>query len=156
MALVNWVYGANWTDGKSVVEPFYVMTNGVVSSSLSFVLNTATSSAISGAYANYRYVYSASGDKGSYINVDFTGYSKLTITAFHLPGSDSYYGKVGYSDASTYLTNSVKQNVKNTVVDEYTFSISSINEIKAITLGNYNVDSSVTNKQIYIRDIILS
>lgn len=150
MALVNWVYGANWTDRKLDTD-FYLIKDGVIASGYSAVNVGADSYGTSdGLY------YVASNDistQGIYINVDFTDINELIFTAKHNIGGVSYFGRVGYSNASD-IYSGVREYVDKTVLTEYTINTNGITGIHAFSIGAYNV-SAGTNSITYVKDVIL-
>ena len=77
MALVNWVYGANWTDRKLDTD-FYLIKDGVIQSGYSAVKHgSATYSTVS----NSLVVHSPLTQYGIHINFDITNKTKLKFIA---------------------------------------------------------------------------
>ena len=170
MALVNWVYGANWTDKKSTELVIY--NNGVYKDGYSLfvarnVSPSNTSNVISSTdYSTYIFLKANTLADAAYADytmgtlIDFSKYSKITVTYGETKNeglSDSVL-KIGYrpTNTSLYDFTSLAIITESSNLGEVTVDISGLTS--SAYLSYYIINRSVINgtANIVIKKIVLS
>lgn len=142
MALVNWVYGSNWTD-RSVGGNKYIIKDGVIQNGYSA---TGTSYAT---VSNSFVLTTTNGMDGVYINFNATGKSSLKFI-MKANKTDGYNGVTYWNQPNkfqTYAADKEKKYIASSYT-EYTLDISTYS-------GDSSVDIFANISSIYCTDMWL-
>lgn len=155
MALVNWVYGANWTDRKLDTD-FYLIKDGVVNSAYSLtVFGSPDSYGTSGGL--YFITDNESGVSGLSAGINLTSIKSIELTVKNTYGNVNYSGLIGIYNSTAFTSPiAVISNIINTTLQTLTIDVSAstFDGVKQLLLAVNNATSEVT-ETFYIKDIIL-
>jgi len=150
MALINWVYGANWT--KTTGGDFYLIKDGVVDAGHSVVNSGADSYGYNDGY--YFVVSNKASTYGVYINVDVTNINTIEFEVKCNLNDANRVGRVSLNNASTIYYPLIDENVQGTEYRTVSIDVSGYTGTRAIALKVYNAYAT-SNTILYVKDVIL-